>query len=118
VKERKEKDSSLYGGCKLLLSRDWFEVVKVDYGIASISLFRVNIPLSSESVWFGAKITRMEPNDKIELEEILRPSHLPLGQHLGSRKVLKIFIIHYNINGIDQTFQIVSQNFESFKDGK
>jgi len=37
VKGRKEEDSSLYEGCKLFLSEDWFEVVRVDYGIASIA---------------------------------------------------------------------------------
>jgi len=59
TKGRKEKDSSSYGGCKFFLSEDWFEVVRVDCSIASISPFRVNIPLSSESVWFGAKMTRL-----------------------------------------------------------
>ena len=75
----KEKDSSSYGGCKLLLSEDEFEVVKIDCGIASIPPFRIDIPPSSESIWFGAKITRMEPDDKVELREILRPPCLPSG---------------------------------------
>jgi len=43
---------------------------------------------------------------------------LPLGQYLGSRKILKVFMIHNNINGIGQTFQIVLPNLESFKDSK
>ena len=50
----------MYEGHKLLLSEDWFEVVRVDCGVASILLFRINIPLSSKSIWFGAKITRTE----------------------------------------------------------
>jgi len=37
MKGRKEKDSSLYRGCKLFLSEDGFEVVRVDYGVANIS---------------------------------------------------------------------------------
>ena len=64
VKEKKEKDSHLYRGHKLFLSEDWFEVVKV----------KINILLPSKSVWFGAKTTRMESNNKIELREILGPS--------------------------------------------
>jgi len=48
--------------------------------------------------------TRTEPDDKIELREVLRPLYLPPGQYLGSGKVLKIFVIHDNINGIGQTF--------------
>jgi len=61
------------------LSEDEFEVVKIDCGIASIPPFRIDIPPSSESIWFGAKITRMEPDDKVELREILRPPCLPSG---------------------------------------
>ena len=102
----------------MFLSEDKFEVVKVNYGIASILSFRIDILSSSESIRFGAKTTRVEPDDKVKLEEVLRPLCLPLGQYLGSRKILKVFIIYNNINGIDQTFQIVSSNLESFKDGK
>jgi len=92
--------------------------MRVDCGVASISLFRIDIPSSSESVQFGAKTTRVEPNDKVELEEILGPPHLLLGQYLRSRKILKVLIICNNVNGIGWTFQIVSPNLESFKDGK
>jgi len=66
----------------------------------------------------GAEMTRIEPNDKVELEEVLRPPCLPLGQDLGSRNILKVFMIHNNVDGISQSFQKVSPNFESFKDGK
>ena len=61
----------MYGGCKLFLSKDGLEVVRVDYGVASIPPFRIDIPLSSESIWFGAEMTRAEPDDKVELEEVL-----------------------------------------------
>jgi len=43
---------------------------------------------------------------------------LPLGQYLGSRKILKVLIIRNNIDGIGWTFQIVLLNLESFEDGK
>jgi len=82
------------------LSEYGLEVVRVDYGIASILPFRIDVLSSSESIWFGAKMTRAEPDDKVELGEVLGPPCLPLGQHLGSRKILKVFIIHNNINGI------------------
>ena len=67
--------------------------MRVDCGIVSILLFRVDILLSSESIWFGAKITRMEPNDKVELRKILRPQCLLSDQYLSSRKILKVFMI-------------------------
>jgi len=100
------------------LSKYRLEVVRVNCGVASIPFFRIDIPLSSESIWFSAEMTRTEPDDKIELEEVLRPPHLPLGQYLGSRKILKVLMICNNIDGIGQTFQIVLPNLESFKDGK
>ena len=118
TERRKEENSSLYGSCKLFLSKDGLEVVRVDYGIASILPFRINVPLSNESIQFGAETTRAEPNDKIELEEILGPLCLPLSQDLSSRKIFKVLIIHNNVNGIDWTFQIMLPNLKSFKDSK
>jgi len=100
------------------LSEDGLEVVKVDCGIASIPPFRIDVPLSSESIWFCAETTRAEPDDKVKPEKVLRPPRLPLGQYLGSRKILKVLMICNNVDGIGQTFQIVSPNLESFKDGK
>jgi len=61
------------------LSEDGFEVVKVDCGIASIPFFRIDVPSSSESIWFDAQTTRVKPDDKVELGEVLEPLHLPLG---------------------------------------
>ena len=102
----------------MFLSEDGFEVVEVDCGIASILSFRIDVPLSSESIWFGAKTTRIEPDDKVELGEVLRPPCLSLDQYLGSRKILKIFMICNNVDGIGWTFQVVLPNFDSFKDSK
>ena len=102
----------------MFLSEDGLEVMRVDCSIASILPFRIDIPLSSESIRFCAKMIRAEPDNKIELGKVLRPPRLPLGQYLGSRKILKVLMIHNNVDGIGQTFQIVSPNLESFEDGK
>ena len=61
---------------------------------------------------------RVEPDNKVELGEVLGLLCLPLGQYFGSRKILKVLMIYNNIDGIGQTFQIVPPNLESFKDGK
>ena len=53
--------------------------MRVDRDVASIPPFRIDIPSSSESVQFGAKVTRAELNDKIELEEVLGLPYLSLG---------------------------------------
>jgi len=74
---REEKRRTV--GCKLFLSENGLEVVRIDYGVASIPSFRIDIPSSSESIWFGAETTRVEPDDKVELEEVLGPLHLPSG---------------------------------------
>ena len=102
----------------MFLSKDGFEVVRVDCGVASIPPFRIDIPLSSESIWFCAEMTRMEPDDKVGLGKVLRPPRLPLGQYLGSRKILKVLMICNNVDGVGRTFQIVPPDLESFKDGK
>ena len=108
----------MYGGCKLFLSENKLEVIRVDYSIASIPSFRIDIPSSSESIRFCSETTRAEPDDKVKLGEILRPLCLSPGQYLGSKKILKVLMICNNINGIGWTFQIVLPNLESFKDGK
>ena len=72
----------------MFLSEDRLEVVRVDCGVASIPPFRIDIPLSSESIRFSAEMSRAEPDDKVELGEVLRPLHLPLGQYLSSREIL------------------------------
>jgi len=100
------------------LSEDGLEVMRVDCGVASIPPFRIDVPSSSESIQFCAEMTRMEPDDEVELGKVLRPPHLSPGQYLGSRKILKVFMIHNNVDGIGWTFQIVLPNLESFKDGK
>jgi len=71
VKRREEEDSSSYRSHKLFLSKDRIEVVRVNCGIVSILFFRIDILLSSESIQFGAKITRMKLDDKVELEKVL-----------------------------------------------
>ena len=57
--------------------------------------------LISKSIWFGAKIIRTKPDNKVELRKVLGLPYLLLGQHLGSRKILKVFMLHNNIDGIN-----------------
>ena len=102
----------------MFLSEDGLEVIRVNCSIASILPFRIDVPSSSESIRFCAETTRVEPDDKVELGEVLGPPHLPLGQYLGSRKILKVLMICNNIDEIGWTFQIISPNLESFEDGK
>jgi len=82
TKGREKMNYSLYRGHKLFLNEDWFEVVKVNYGIASTSIFRIDdrclILSSSKSTWFGTEMTRAEFYDKVEIAEVFRPTYLSL----------------------------------------
>ena len=101
MNKRKKEDNCSYRDCKLFLSEDRFEIVRVDCSIASIPFFWVDVLLFSKSIWFGAKMTRIEPDNKVELREVLRLLCLPLGQYFESRKILKVFMICNNVNRID-----------------
>ena len=63
----------------MFLSEDGLEVVRVDCSVARIPPFRIDILSSSESLRFSTETTKAEPDDKVELGEVLGPPHLPLG---------------------------------------
>ena len=88
----------------MFLSEDGFKIVRADCGVASIPSFRIDVPLFSKSIQFGAKTTKTELDDKVELREILRLLYLSIGQYIGSRKILKVFIIYNNISRKGQIF--------------
>jgi len=77
-RENKNKNCSLYRDCKLFLSGNWFEVVRIDCSVASISPFGVDVPPFSESIWSGIKTARVELNNKIELREVFGLLYLSL----------------------------------------
>ena len=51
---------------KLFLGEDGTEIVGVNGGIIISPLFRVDVPLSGQGIWFRAKAPGMEMDDKIE----------------------------------------------------
>ena len=57
----------LEGGCKLLVSEHWPKIVRVNSCITPLPLFRVDVPSSSQHVWFGSKLSGMETNHEVEL---------------------------------------------------
>ncbi len=90
MKKRKRRSVAHIEATSYSLSKNRFEVVRVDCGITSIFPFRIHILLSSESIQFDTKITRIKPDNKVELREILGLLCLSLGQHFDSRKILKV----------------------------
>ena len=55
------------GGCKLLVSEHWPNIVRVNSCIAPFPLFRVDIPSSSQCIWFGSEFSGTETNHEVEL---------------------------------------------------
>ena len=51
---------------ELFLRENRSEVVRIDCRIITSPLFRVDIPLSSKSVWLSAEATRVETDDEIK----------------------------------------------------
>jgi len=45
-------------------------------------------------------MTKTEPDNKVELREVLGLLHLSPGQYLGSKKVLDVLIIYNNVDKI------------------
>ena len=56
----------LKANVKLFLHEDGTEIVGVNGGIVVSPLFRVDIPSSSQGIWFHAEMPRMDVDDKIE----------------------------------------------------
>jgi len=57
-------------------------------GVATIPLFGVDVPSSSESVRLGTKFSGVEMNDKVKLREELGPLGLPVGEDFRGREIL------------------------------
>jgi len=72
----------------LFLSEYWPEILWINTGIATIPLFGVDVPSSSESVWLGTEFSGAETNDKVELREELGPPGLPVGEDFRGREIL------------------------------
>ena len=54
---------------QLLVSEYWPKIVRVNSCIIPFPLFRVDIPLSSQCVWFGSEFSRTEMNHKVKLRQ-------------------------------------------------
>ena len=70
------------------MSEHWPKILGVNPGVATIPLFGVDVPSSSESVQFGTEFSRMETNDEVKLREEFRPLGLLAGEDFGGREIL------------------------------
>ena len=60
----------------------------------------------------------MELDDEVELTEEFEPSDLTTGEQLSGREVLNIFMICYHVNWGQRSLEVMTSNFEGFKNGK
>ena len=94
IERRKEKNYSLYIGYKLFLSENQFEYMRVDYNIASIPFFRIDVLPSSKSIQLGAKMSRIEPDNKyFSTTKMLIQRQVWWSKYLTQFN-LKVFIIY------------------------
>jgi len=57
--------------------------VRVNRSVASILLFRIDIPSSNESIGLGSESTRVEIDNKMKLGWIFRPSCLLMDKNFS-----------------------------------
>ena len=72
------------------------ENMRIDRSIASILLFRIDISLFSENIGLSSKSTKVEADNKIELEQVSEPSCL--------LAVFEILVIYDNVDRKGGTF--------------
>lgn len=94
------------------------EVVRVDRSIVLIPLFGVDVPSSSQGIRLGAKPSRAETDDEVELGEKLQPASLPVSQEFRGGKVLEVLVVSDNANWNHRAFEIMVPGVEGFKDGQ
>ena len=80
----------LEGECKLLLSVHKSEIVRINSCIIPFPLFRIDVPSSSQRVWFGSELSETEMNHEVELRKEFQPTGLPLCQNFGSREIFEV----------------------------
>ena len=103
---------------ELFLSEHRPKILGVNPGVATIPLFGVDVPSSSESVQLGTEFSGMEMNDKVELREEFRPLGLLVGEDFGGREILQIFVVSDDITRGGRAFKVMAPVPECLKDGK
>ena len=112
VKElrRPEGHGQLFGG------EDGSEILGVDTSVAATSLFKIDVPLSSQGVRFRSETARAEVDDHVEGGEIFGPTRLAPGEELRSREIFKIFVVRYYVYRKRSPFEVMSPGPEGFED--
>jgi hypothetical protein len=100
---------------KLFGGKDQTKVMRIDLGVVVTSLFRVDVPSSSESIRLHPEFSRLKADSHIELAKVLGPACLAAGEDLGGSKIFQVLVVGDNIDQSGGTFKIVSPDSEGFK---
>ena len=87
-----------------------------DGRVVASSLFRIDVPSSWQHIRFGAKLTRMEMDEEVELRKILGPSDSMAGEDSHCGKIFQVFVVGDNVNCFRGSLKVVAPALESFKD--
>ena len=80
----------------------------IDASVVLISLFGVDVPVSSEGIRFSSEASGAGVNDELDLGEELQPAGLLPSQEFGSCKVLQVLVVSDYVNRSCGAFKICS----------
>ena len=110
--------SSSEGHGELLFGKDRTTVLRIYSTVGVISLFRVDVPSSSQCVGFRAEPTGSEPNSQIELSKVFGPSRLSASEEFRGREILQVLVVGNNVDWGTGAFEIVMPSSEGLEDGQ
>ena len=102
----------------MFLGEHWFEVVQIYVSIVPIPLFWVDVPLASEGIGLCSEVSRVEVDGEVELEEVLQPAGLTVGQDLGAGEILQVLVVSDHIDRRGRALEVMSPVLEGLEDGQ
>ena len=102
------------GRSQLFLAENRLNILQVNSGIVTTSLFKVHIPAMSKCVRLCTELSGMEADNEVKLREKFRPLRLVVLEKLGRGEIFEIFVVGNNVNGSHGTFEVVVPNVEHF----
>ena len=118
TEDRSCERGSSEGRGELFGGENGFVVLRIYGGVATTSLFKVDVPTSSQGIGFGTEFPRSEADDEVELGEVFGPSGLSSGEELGSGEVREVLVISHDVNRSSGAFEEVPPALEGFEDCK
>jgi hypothetical protein len=94
------------------------EVVQINSSVVTIPLFGIDVPASDKCIWFTSEASGTELDNHVESAEVFWPVHLMASKHPHRREILEILVICDNVDGVLNSFKVVTPQVEWLKDSK